>query len=155
MLSRRLLLALAAALLLALPVLAAPNFTGDWKLNVAKSDFGPMPGPSSMFMKITEEDPKLKMAGKQSGDQGDIDFDFNYTTDGKECTNTIMGMEIKSVLKWDGDVLVIDSKGSFNGDPVTVVDKMSLSADGKIMTIARHMSSSMGDADIKLQFEKQ
>ena len=141
--------------LAALPVLAKANFSGDWKLNVSKSDFGPMPAPSSGSMKNTHEDPKLKVVSKQSSDRGDFEAEFNYTTDGKECTNEIMGNPMKSTLKWDGDTLVIDSKAKFGDNDFTMVDKWTLSPDGKTINVSRHFSSSMGEADSKLTFEKQ
>jgi hypothetical protein len=42
--------ALFALTILAGTVAAAdkPNFSGDWKMNAAKSNFGPIPGPSSI-----------------------------------------------------------------------------------------------------------
>jgi hypothetical protein len=39
-LSARQLAISAAFLLLSVPAFAKPNFNGDWKLNVAKSEFG-------------------------------------------------------------------------------------------------------------------
>jgi len=149
-------LAMALALiLLALPALAKPNFSGDWKVNVSKSEFGQMPAPSSMTGKITHQDPSLKVAIKQSGERGEFEYEMSYSTDGKETTNEIRDNTMKSTAKWDGDVLVIDTKGSFGGNDVTIQDKMSLSADGKTLTLKRHFSSSMGEADQALILEKQ
>src|SRR5207247_6951256 len=73
----------------ALPAIAKPNFTGDWKVNLSKSTFGQMPAPNSMTSKIAHDEPKLKVSNKQSSDRGDFAADFDYTTDGKECTNQI------------------------------------------------------------------
>ena len=33
---------------------AKPNFTGDWKLNADKSDFGPLPPPEKMNVKVAK-----------------------------------------------------------------------------------------------------
>lgn len=142
-------------ILLAIPALAKPNFSGDWKVNVSKSDFGQMPAPSSMTGKITHQDPSLKVAIKQSGERGDFEYEMSYSTDGKETTNEIRDNTMKSTAHWDGDVLVIDTKGSFGGNDVTIQDKMSLSADGKTLTLKRHFSSSMGEMDQTLILEKQ
>ena len=144
-----------ALILLALPALAKTNFSGDWKLNVSKSEFGPMPPPSSMTGKITHQDPKLKLAVKQTGERGDVDYEMNYSTDGKETTNEFRGNPMKSTARWDGEALVIDTKGSFDGNDFTIQDRMSLSADGKTLTLKRHFSSSMGEADQTLVLEKQ
>jgi len=147
-------MALALALLV-VPALAKTNFSGDWKLNVSKSEFGPMPPPSSMMGKVTHEDPKLKLTVKQSGERGDFEYEMNYSTDGKETTNEMRGNTMKSIAKWDGDELVIETKGAFGDNAVTLQDRMSLSADGKTLTLKRHFSSSMGEADQTYILEKQ
>jgi len=156
--SHRRLLALSTILLLAaIPVLAAPNFSGTWKLNVKKSDFGEMQqmAPDSMTRTITHEDPKLKVHTKQSSQMGEFETDATYTTDGKECTNEMMGNPVKSTVKWDGDALVIDSKGTFGDNEVTIHQRWVLSADGKTMNVTQKFSSSMGEGEAKLLFEKQ
>jgi ABC-type transport system substrate-binding protein len=135
---------------------AKPNFTGTWKVNVAKSDFGAMPAPDSRTDKITHEDPDLKLHVAQSGQMGDMTYDAVYTTDGKESTNSINGNVFKSTVKWDGDDLSVDTKGSFNGMDVTIKDRWTLSEDGKTITVQRHLASaSMGETDQKVVFEKQ
>jgi len=134
---------------------AKPNFSGAWKMNAAKSDFGPMPAPDSRIDKISHEDPSLKDNVTQSGQQGEMTSDLSYSTDGKETTNTIRGNEFKSTAKWDGDELVINNKGSFNGQDVTLTDRWSLAADGKTITIMRHAISPMGEMDQKILLEKQ
>jgi len=144
-----------ALILLALPALAKTDFSGDWKLNVSKSEFGPMPPPSSMTGKVTHQDPKLKLAVKQSGERGDLEYEMNYSTDGTETTNEMRGNTMKSIAKWDGDALVIETKGTFGDNAVTIQDRMSLSADGKTLTLKRHFSSSMGEADLTYNLEKQ
>ncbi len=144
-----------ALALVALPCLAKPNLTGDWKLNISKSEFGQMPAPTSRMDKITHEDPKLTLAVKSSSERGDFAYEMKYMTDGSESVNEMRGNPIKSVAKWDGDTLVIDSKASFNGNDVTMSDKWTVSPDGKTLTIKRHMASSMGEGDLTYVFEKQ
>ena len=146
------LLALAFA---AMPATAKPNFSGDWKLNTTKSTFGQMPAPTSMTSKVVHEDPKLKNSAKQSGERGDFESESNYTTDGKECTNQMFGNPINSTLKWEGEVLQIESKAKFGDNEFTMQDKWSLSTDGKTLTIVRLFKSTMGEGEQKLVFEKQ
>jgi hypothetical protein len=114
-----------------------------------------MPAPNSMTGKITHEDPALKVAIKQSSERGDFEYEVSYSTDGKETTNEVRGNPMKSIAKWDADVLVIDTKASSNGNDFTILDKMSLSPDGKILTLKRHFSSSRGELDQTLVLEKQ
>jgi len=145
----------AAMALAALPSLAKPNFSGEWKLNTSKSNFGQMPAPSSATYKITHDDPKLSTSVKQSSEMGEFNFDANYTTDGKECTNQgFGGSTIKSVVKWDGDMLLIETKGKFGDNEFTGNEKWTISADGKMLTIVRVFKSAMGEGEQKLVLEK-
>ena len=142
--------------LAALPALAKPDFTGDWKLNTSKSTFGDVPGPDSMTIKVTHAEPKLDTVSKQSGQMGEIEMKGSYTTDGKECTNEgFQGSPIKSTVKWDGDKLAIASKGQFGDMDFTMTQKWTLSDDGKTLTVAQHIAMQMGEFDQTLVFEKQ
>src|ERR1035441_684814 len=138
MTSRRILIALAILALAALPAFAKPNFTGDWKLNASKSTFGQMPAPDSMTYKVTHADPKLSNATKQSSQMGEFEMQMSYTTDGKESTNQGFGGGTnKSVVKWDGDTLVIETKGQFGDNEFSMTQKWTLSADGKTLNIVQ------------------
>lgn len=134
---------------------AKADFTGEWKLDVAKSDFGPMPAPQSMVQKITHQEPNLKVVQTQVSERGEFTSERNYTTDGKECVNKMRNTEVKSTLKWDGDTLVIDSKLEFQGNPISTSERWSLSGDGKVLTIKSHFSSSQGEGDTTRIFNKQ
>jgi hypothetical protein len=151
----RLLALLMASALGGLALSAKPNFQGDWKMAAAKSEFGQFPAPSSMTQKVTHEDPVLKASTKMSTDNGDMEFESNYSTDGKETKNSFGPNEMKSTARWEGDLLVVDTKGQFGDTEVKILDKWELSADGKTLTVNRHFSSAMGEMDQKIVFEKQ
>jgi len=154
--SKRILIALALVATAALPALAAPNFSGNWKLNAAQSSFGQMPAPSAMTQKVTHEEPKLTVSSHQSSDMGDFDQQATYTTDGKESTNEgFGGNAMKSTAKWDGDNLLIATKGQFGDNEFTMSEKWTLSADGKTLTITRTFKTGMGDMEQKMVFDKQ
>lgn len=156
MTSRRFFVIFAVLALAALPALAKPNFSGDWKLNTSKSTFGEMPAPDSMTLKITHDDPKLGTATKQSSQMGEFEMQATYTTDGKESTNQGFGGSAnKSTVKWDGDTLVVETKGQFGDNEFTMTQKWTLSADGKTFTIVQTFKSAMGEGEQKLVFDKQ
>jgi hypothetical protein len=151
---------LSIAFLIALPAAAAfaqqkPDFSGTWKLNVAKSDFGILGGPDSRTDVITHKEPSLTYDVTSEGAQGKQQYTVKYTTDGKEATNQIGGLEIKSTLKWEGSNLVVSSKFVYNNADVIGQATWALSADGKTLTINVHYTSSLGDADQKVTLEKQ
>jgi hypothetical protein len=131
-----------------------PNLSGTWKVNMSKSDFGRGPAPDARTDRIAHQDPNLKDTITQSNQQGEITYDMNYFTDGRETTNTIRKNEFKSVAHWEGDQLAIESKGSLGG-AVTLKDHWSLSEDGKTLTLQRHAARVIGSTDQKIVFEKQ
>ncbi|HLH00305.1 MAG TPA: hypothetical protein VKX49_28630 [Bryobacteraceae bacterium] len=152
---RKLILMSFAATVLATCLTAKPNFSGTWVLNVSKSDFGPLPGPSNETTVIEHNDPTLKVAVKAQTAQGDQDFVLNFTTDGQEATNQQGPLTLKSKLSWDGDSLVVDSTTSLQGNDITIKQVWTLSADGKTLTQNAHLSAAaLGEADQKLVFEK-
>lgn len=134
---------------------AKSDFSGTWKANTSKSDFGPMPAPDSLTEKIVHEDPSLKVNVVQTGGPGDQTYDMLYTTDGKECVNHPGGNEFKTTLAWEGDDLVATTKGSYEGNDFTAKDHWTLSDGGKTLTVTRHISTGMGDFDMKMVLDKQ
>jgi hypothetical protein len=140
-----------ALTLLAAPSKAATNFSGDWKLNLAKSDYGPAPAPEFMTRTIKQDDPALHISTHQKGAQGEATTELNYTTDGKPAENK----GSKGSAKWDGDKLVVDSVRDFQGSDLKFHEVWSLSPDGKVMTINNHLTLPQGEFDIVLVFDKQ
>jgi len=132
-----------------------PNFSGEWKINIDKSNFGPMPPPSSMTRKVAHEDPSLTIDEAQSGAQGDMKTTSKYTTDGKESTNEMMGQPVKGTAAWDGKKLVITRKADFGGNEIKIVNTWSLSDDGKETTDLMHIVSPQGEFDITFVLSKQ
>jgi hypothetical protein len=76
-----------------------------------------------------------------------------YTIDGKECTNHVRGNLVKSTARWDGDELVIDSQ-VFALREAAIQDRWSLSADGKTITLRRHMTGAV-TAEQTVIFDRQ
>jgi hypothetical protein len=147
--------ALTLLVLLAAVAQAKPNFSGEWKLNPDKSDFGPMPPPDSMTLKIAHDEPSLQVNTTQTGAQGELSYEAKYTTDGKESTNTIGPMEAKSTANWEGENLLINTKLAGNGMDVTLKSKWTLSEDGKHLTNAVHVVSPQGELDLSYVFDKK
>jgi hypothetical protein len=146
--------------LVALPLMSVfaqqkTDFSGTWKLNVAKSEFGMLGGPTSRTDVITHKDPSLLDSVTAEGPQGKVQYSTSYTTDGKEAVNKVGEREVKSTLKWVGSDLVFSSKLTYNDMPVTGGSTWALSPDGKTLTVTAHYTSAMGDADQKFIFEKQ
>ena len=104
-----------------------PNFSGDWKMNAAKSNFGPIPGPASIVRKVTHAEPSLSIVEEQQGDQGTQVTTRKYTTDGKDMTFESSGAVVRGTAVWEGNTLiltsVVDAIGVPDLDLVVVFDK--------------------------------
>ena len=147
---------LVAVSLLGITAQAAPsNLSGDWKLNLAKSNFGKFPAPLGITRKIAQDGVKLTMTITQKGPQGEVTSQFAYTTDGKPAMNKVQGGESKGSAQWIGDKLMIESSREIQGATLTQKDIWTLSPDGKTLTIDSHVTLPNGEFDIQQVFEKQ
>jgi hypothetical protein len=161
---KRTLFALAAILaFVATPAIAQvkPNFSGTWQLDVVKSDFGGQPAPESMTLTIVHKDPSIKTTSTQkTAEMGEVKNDRNITTDGKENANKLnMGMmgeqNITSKTTWVGKTLVTTYSLEVQGMSLAVKDTWDLSADGKVLTSTRVITTPDGDLTLKMLFNKQ
>ena len=154
---------LAACALLALAISTAaqglPNFSGTWTLDVAKSDFGPMPGPDSVVMVIDHKDPALKVNVSQKSQMGEASNDSSYTTDGKENANKLRSpagdQDVKSTTKWNGKMLATNRTIDAQGMSIGIEETWDLSADGKVMTINRTLKTPQGAFSTKMVLNKK
>ncbi len=144
-----------AFVLLASLVLAAdhPDMSGTWTVDSARSDFGPSPVPDDLTLKITVEGQEFHVH-QSGGGQSDLDLHFN--TSGKEVTNDMPGARMTSTHHWDGDALVGEIKiATGDGGNMTFKDRISYSADGKVMTLKRDISGPMGEGQMKIVMNKK
>src|SRR5262249_30745330 len=112
--------------------------------------------PDSRTDVIDHNDPTIKdTVTQEGGQQGSFTGVINYTTDGKENTNTLGPREVKSTLAWEGSNLVVNSKLMFNDAEIGIKNVWTLSDDGKTWTQSAHITSPMGEFDQKLVYEKQ
>jgi hypothetical protein len=133
---------------------AAVNFSGEWKLDNSKSDFGGIPAPELLTRTIRHNDPALEISTHQKGAQGESTTQLKYTTDGKECINKLPTGDAKGTAKWQGYSLVIESSREFQGGVSKQREAWALSGGGKVLIIQNHVSGQR-EFDVKFVFEKQ
>jgi hypothetical protein len=142
--------------LAAVQVFAAPNFTGAWKLNLAKSAYGSFPAPASVTRTILHDGPTISMTTLQKGQQGETTTTLKYTTDGKPVTNNTATGESQSTARVDGSHVVIETARTVNGAEIKSQETWDLSADGKLLTIQTKLNlPGQGEFVVKQVFEKQ
>jgi hypothetical protein len=138
-----------------LPTADKPNFSGEWKLNIKKSDFGQIQAPTRMTQKIMHQEPHLKITTSSEGDGvSDTDENFECTTDGKECTNQMFGGEAKSKYTWKDNVLENSTQARLGEMDINIKGKWILSSDGQTLTEENHFTSAQGGYDYTFVFER-
>jgi hypothetical protein len=165
---------LATALLLTAVAASAqtkPNFGGAWALDKTKSQGldQRMQGADITWV-ITQDDTKLSVenkvanaqppAGGGGGGMGrGMGGPRTYMLDGKETTTEMTGGSSTSKATWSGSTLELMSVRTGNRDgqefKFTTTDKLSLSGDGKTLTVNRHSESPRGPMDSTMVFNKQ
>ena len=153
-----------------------PNFAGTWNLDKAKSQglSQGMMNADSVVWTITQDAAKITLDSKVTGGQqggggagggggrGGPMGPRSFNLDGKEVTTEgggQMGGTNTAKATWSGSTLELSSvrAGNFNGQDfkATTVEKLSLSGDGKTLTVNRHSESPRGAQDSTMVFAKQ
>ncbi|HTD96828.1 MAG TPA: hypothetical protein VK627_07850 [Edaphobacter sp.] len=139
-----------------------PIFTGTWKLNVTKSEFGQVPPPSSETDIFTQTGNDLKIATTSDGQRGKEVYTIPFTIGGEESLtpkDTFPSAAEFKILstkgEWQDTTLIVDQKMTYQGSPGTVHSTFTLSPDGKTITRATHYSLDLGEFDTRTFYDKQ
>ena len=147
--------ALIASMLVAFSSSAAadqPDFSGEWRMDVAKSDYGQLPAPDSFIRRIEHDESNITIVEEQSGPGTTPTSTRSMKTDGEVRTQQINGADIKLAATWEGTDLIATTTIDVFG--VSFKDRMSLSSDGKLLTSIVQVASSQGDIELKIVFER-
>ena len=82
-------LVLLAAAVAAQPAGRKPNFSGEWRMDAEKSDFGKFPAPTTILRTIVQKDPDLIVDTTQRAANGEQTAHVVYRTDGAETKNQL------------------------------------------------------------------
>ena len=135
------------------PVNAAPNFSGTWRLDVDKSDFGVKTAPkaqmNAVVLNIKQTASKLSIE-RSTGEVA------TYNLDGSESVNTLPGGgQSKTTVNWSGDTLAGTTISQLNGVDVKMTDVRMLSSDGKEMVVKLTMQMPSGERKQALVYTRQ
>ena len=129
-----------------------PNFSGEWTMNAAKSNFGQLPPPTKFVRKIQHSEPSLTVIEEQTAGGSDSTTTRKITTDGKSVTLELNGAAALCSAVWDGTDIVatttLDSVG------LKFTDRMSLSTDGKTLTSKVKIATPQGDGELIIVFDR-
>lgn len=142
-----------------------PDFSGSWRLDRARSDFGPFSGSpavrAEVALAVAHEGAELKITRRETLDGRERTTELVYYTDGRGEMNpsTLGRVGVKSTTKVDGGKIVATStltrKGP-DGKPSTLeaTDTWQLSGDGRTLTQTTSVSYGGGTQTIKQVFRR-
>ena len=141
------------------------NFSGDWKLNEGKSDFGQRGARfATKEIKADQKADAITISRTTPGFNGgeDVTTTETLTFDGKEVTGTGFGNSTrKSTLKWAGDEqsfsIATNTTMDRNGQTMTFnsTETWTLGDGGKSLTVTTVRTTQQGDVTTKAAYDKQ
>ncbi len=105
-----------------------PDFTGTWRLNVAKSEMG-TGGVTELVVEVDHKDPVLKYVVRGTAGGQPFEETETFTTDGKASRDS-HGVNVEA--SWDGADLV--AVGTADDKSMAYLVRLTLSSDGKTIT---------------------
>ncbi len=136
-------------------VLAADNWLGTWKVDLAKSKYSPGPAPKSLTLKYEATPGGTKFTGDGVGADGKPNHTmFLSKFDGKDVPyEGNPDADMASPMKIDDNSYTNTWK---KGGKATITAKVVVSADGKTMTITQIGTNAKGEAvNITAVYSKQ
>jgi hypothetical protein len=136
---------------------AQPNFSGIWKMNPEKSDWGPQTPPQSAEYVVRHIGAKLAFNYTQDGNVTRVDI----TPDNEErTTSTTEDTAVWTRAYWSENVLVLESRerkrfGTQAATGAGWTSRWSLSEDGKELIIERTVRNNSGEAKQRMVYTKQ
>jgi hypothetical protein len=145
-----------AALAIASPVVwgadKSPNLSGKWTLNRDQSEFS-RGAPDSLMAVITDDGKKIRMVQTVGGPEGDRTSELNLERDA-ESLNRMGDMEMRTKLRQEGAKLLEETTFSGPQGNLTRKGVITLSADGKTLTLDAVYESAGGGFHEKIVLDK-
>ena len=141
-----------------------PDFSGTWRIDRAKSDYGewadrPLAKADSTLV-VEHRDPELKVKRTLSLNGQEEVKEFAYYTDGRGETNqaTLGVGQVESKTRWDGDKVVSEAqlkrRGQGGAYELKVTQRWQVSSDGKTLTNTTSFSNEAGAQQLKLVYRR-
>lgn len=133
------------------------DFSGNWKLNTAKSKLSDQFSMAPKESIIAQKDNDFNIEKHSTYQDQDFTINDKFTLDGKECVNPgWQGSQKKSIVAWSDDKtsLKITSKLPIgDSGELTIVEVYKM--DGSSLVVESSASSSYGDVVETQVFDKQ
>lgn len=113
---------------------AKPNISGRWRIDTSRSETQIFPLPEGIW-RVTQTEKTLTV-----GPEGQPPASTPYDMTGAPTQSVTAEATMTSVVSWDGETLVIDSKGISRGQALAVHDRLTGAADGRTMRLERRFT---------------
>jgi type IV secretion system protein VirB10 len=121
------------------------DFSGEWKLNPARSEIGKLPAPPEMSLQIDQSAASLTVWSSSP---------VLYPLDGRTETRKANGLSFSTQTKWEGQALLSNTIVNGDGKNYTIMERWKRSANGATLTIRRTIVDKGGEAESILVYEK-
>lgn len=118
------------------PAKAKPDFTGEWVLDLKKSDQKALPSRPDLPLTISHHDPELRITQRSEKDGKTIERESIYFTDERGETNratSTITTNPGSVRAEDLEKQVVKSRTRWSGDKLITVSTLRLTAGGHVL----------------------
>jgi len=139
---RKILFAIALMFIVAPTVRAQerPDFSGIWKLNLAKSDYGDLQGPESRTDIIEQHDGRISESVTAEGRHRKQQYTLSLATDGSETalppdTRTGVVTILTVSARWRENALAVTQHLKFQGAALIAIYTYLLSDDDNTLTM--------------------
>jgi type IV secretion system protein VirB10 len=126
------------------------GFSGKWKLNPSRSEIRNLPTPPAPFLNVEESGAGLTVsaASQETGPFSTAKYPLN----GVEATSTVAGSTMKTLTKWEGSALLVNTVVS-GPQNYTIMERWKTSRDGSTLTIRRTIIRLSGESESLLVYE--
>lgn len=125
-----------------------PDFSGKWRLNESLSSRGRLAEPAVALLTVEHQGNQVRCAAAEKR------LSWSFTTDRKESRYRLGETSRSTVVKWEGDALLVNTIVNGRGPSYTVMDRWRLSRDGRTLKIERAIESVTGESEGTLVYDR-
>jgi|HubBroStandDraft_6_1064221.scaffolds.fasta_scaffold38111_1 hypothetical protein len=127
-----------------------PDFSGSWKLDPQKSDFGPLPVPSKYERVIEQSGLTVHVITHQATGAGEQSIETRFRTDGEFVENRYQTGVARVSGRWNSGSLEVETRRELQDKTLTSVEVWSLTPDNHTLTVKSHIDTPKGPLDLTL-----
>ena len=133
---------------------ADSDFSGIWSLDEARSEIRRSLDTPWKRIKVEHKNTEIRCVPVEA-QPASKRAEMHFATNGKETVHPIGDASGKSIAKWEGAALMINTIVSGQRQSYTQMDRWKLSRDGKVLTVRRQIVTLHGEIESTLVYDKQ